>query len=159
MISSLFLAFLFLAVATVATPRADSQCLACGKHALDLESQRKLLLHLAKRSILDKLHLSQRPTLSRPVSRAALRTVLQRLHGPPQRVLPEADRGQEYEIISFAETGGLVLRAASGGPRALPKHLLLARSGRRSLCALPDPDSRPSRLPLALCAPSRLRSS
>ncbi|XP_024431955.2 inhibin beta C chain [Desmodus rotundus] len=105
MISSLFLAFLFLAVATVATPRADSQCLACGKHALDLESQRKLLLHLAKRSILDKLHLSQRPTLSRPVSRAALRTVLQRLHGPPQRVLPEADRGQEYEIISFAETG------------------------------------------------------
>ncbi|XP_036109064.1 inhibin beta C chain [Molossus molossus] len=105
MISSLFLAFLFLALATVATSRADSQCLACGKHALDLESQRKLLLHLAKRSILDKLHLSQRPTLSRPVSRAALRTALQRLHGPPQGVLPEADRGQEYEIISFAETG------------------------------------------------------
>ncbi|XP_045685580.1 inhibin beta C chain [Phyllostomus hastatus] len=102
---SLLLAFLFLAVTTVATPRADSQCLACGKHALDVESQRKLLLHLAKRSILDKLHLSQRPTLSRPVSRAALRTVLQRLHGPPQGVLPEADRGQEYEIISFAETG------------------------------------------------------
>ncbi|KAF6119159.1 inhibin subunit beta C [Phyllostomus discolor] len=102
---SFLLAFLLLAVTTVATPRADSQCLACGKHALDVESQRKLLLHLAKRSILDKLHLSQRPTLSRPVSRAALRTVLQRLPGPPQGVLPEAHRGQEYEIISFAETG------------------------------------------------------
>ncbi|XP_058415174.1 inhibin beta C chain [Diceros bicornis minor] len=104
-ISSLLLAFLFLAPATVATPRADGQCLACGGPALDLESQRELLLDLAKRSILDKLHLSQRPTLSRPVSRAALRTVLQRLHGPPQGALPEADSGQEYEIISFAETG------------------------------------------------------
>ncbi|KAB0400980.1 hypothetical protein E2I00_004059, partial [Balaenoptera physalus] len=105
MTSSLLLAFLFLAPDAVATPRADSQCLACGGPALDLESQRELLLNLAKRSILDKLHLSQRPTLSRPVSRAALRTALQRLHGSPQGALPEADRGQEYEIISFAETG------------------------------------------------------
>ncbi|KAM5254265.1 inhibin beta C chain [Hipposideros larvatus] len=105
MISSLLLAFLFLALATVATPRADSQCLACGEPALDLESQRKLLLDLAKRSILDKLHLKQRPTLSRPVSRAALKTALQRLHGPLQGAHLEADNGQEYEIISFAETG------------------------------------------------------
>ncbi|XP_026964040.1 inhibin beta C chain [Sagmatias obliquidens] len=105
MTSSLLLAFLFLAPDAVATPRADSQCLACGGPTLDLESQRELLLNLAKRSILDKLHLSQRPTLSRPVSRAALRTALQRLHGSPQGALPEADRGQEYEIISFAETG------------------------------------------------------
>ncbi|XP_039112120.1 inhibin beta C chain [Hyaena hyaena] len=105
MISSLLLAFLFLAPATVAIPRADSQCLACGGPALDLDRQRELLLDLAKRSILDKLHLSQRPTLSRPVSRAALRTVLQRLHGPPQGILLEADREQEYEIISFADAG------------------------------------------------------
>ncbi|ELV09240.1 Inhibin beta C chain [Tupaia chinensis] len=70
-----------------------------------MESQRELLLDLAKRSILDKLHLSQRPTLSRPVSRAALRTALQRLRGPPSGALPEDHRGQEYEIISFAETG------------------------------------------------------
>lgn len=105
MISSVFLAFLFLTLATVAIPRADSQCLACGDPALDLKSQRKLLLDLAKRSILDKLHLSHRPTLSRPVSRAALRTALQRLHGPLQGTHPETDNGQEYEIISFAETG------------------------------------------------------
>lgn len=116
MISSLFLAFLFLALATVATTRADSRCLACGEHALDLQSQRELLLPLAKRSILDKLHLSQRPTLSRPVSRAALRTALQRLHGRPQGALPEADRGQEYEIISFAETGGLLTCRSSSKP-------------------------------------------
>lgn len=105
MISSLLQAFLFLSLATVVTPRADNQCLVCGEPTLDLESQRKLLLNLAKRSILDKLHLSQRPTLSQPVSRAALRTALQHLRGPPQGALPEADRGQEYEIISFAETG------------------------------------------------------
>ncbi|XP_075863544.1 inhibin beta C chain [Microcebus murinus] len=105
MTSSLLLAFLFLAPVTVATPRAGGQCPACGGPALDLESQRELLLDLAKRSILDKLHLSQRPTLSRPVSKTALRTALQRLHGPPQGALPEDDRGQECEIISFAKTG------------------------------------------------------
>ncbi|XP_008575611.1 PREDICTED: inhibin beta C chain [Galeopterus variegatus] len=105
MTSSLFLAFLFLAAATVATPRAGYRCPACGGPVLDPESQRELLLDLAKRSILDKLHLSQRPTLSQPVSKAALRTALQRLHGPPQKALLEDNRGQEYEVISFAETG------------------------------------------------------
>ncbi|XP_053413199.1 inhibin beta C chain [Nycticebus coucang] len=105
MASSLFLAFLFLAPVTMATPRAGSQCPACGGPALDVESQRELLLDLAKRSILDKLHLSQRPALSRPVSRAALSTALQHLHGPPQGTLPEDNRGQECEIISFAKTG------------------------------------------------------
>ncbi|XP_025739256.1 inhibin beta C chain isoform X2 [Callorhinus ursinus] len=105
MISSLLLAFLFLAPAPVAIPRADSQCLACGGPAMDLDRQRELLLDLAKRSILDKLRLSQRPTLNRPVSRAALRTAMQRFRGPPQGTLPEADGEQEYEIISFADTG------------------------------------------------------
>ncbi|XP_025857651.1 inhibin beta C chain [Vulpes vulpes] len=105
MISPLLLAFLFLAPATVAIPRADSQCLACGGPAVDVERQWELLLDLAKRSILEKLRLSQRPTLSRPVSGAALRAALQRLHGPPQGMLPEADGEQEYEIISFADTG------------------------------------------------------
>ncbi|XP_037704083.1 inhibin beta C chain [Choloepus didactylus] len=105
MSSALLLTFLVLAPATVATPRAGSQCPTCGAPTLDLESQRELLLDLAKRSILNKLHLSQRPTLSRPVSRAALRTALQHLHGPPWGAIPEANRAQEYEIISFAETG------------------------------------------------------
>lgn len=121
MISSLLLAFLFLAPATVAIPRADSQCLACGGPALDLDRQRELLLDLAKRSILDKLHLSQRPTLSRPVSRAALRTVLQRLYGPPQGILLEADREQEYEIISFADAGGFLFYRSSPKPPDLSR--------------------------------------
>lgn len=105
MTSSLLRAFLFLAPVIADPLGAGSQCPACGVPAMDLESQRELLLSLAKRSILDKLHLSQRPTLSRPVSRAALRTVLQHLRGPPQSALPEDYRTQEYEIISFADTG------------------------------------------------------
>ncbi|XP_003790610.1 inhibin beta C chain [Otolemur garnettii] len=105
MASSLFLAFLFLAPVTMTTPSTGSQCPACGGPALDVESQRELLLDLAKRSILDKLHLSHRPTLSRPVSRAALSTALQHFHRPPQGTLPEDNRGQECEIISFAKTG------------------------------------------------------
>ncbi|XP_004692672.1 PREDICTED: inhibin beta C chain [Condylura cristata] len=99
------LALLCLALAPLATPRADGQCPACGSPTVDLESQRELLLHLAKRSILDKLHLSQRPHLSPRVSRTALRTVLQRLRATPRGASWETDRGQEYEIISFAETG------------------------------------------------------
>ncbi|KAM9760269.1 inhibin beta C chain [Dama dama] len=105
MICSLFLAVQVLAAAMGAAPRAGRQCPACGELALDVESHRELLLNLAKRRILDQLRLSQRPTLGRPVSRAALRAALQRLHGPPQGALPEADGGQEYDIISFAETG------------------------------------------------------
>ncbi|XP_004647055.1 inhibin beta C chain [Octodon degus] len=105
MASSSLLAFLFLTPALVATLRPGSQCPVCGGPAVDLESHRELLLDLAKRNILDKLHLSQRPTLSRPVPRAALRTALQRLCGPPQWALPEEYRSQEYDIISFAETG------------------------------------------------------
>lgn len=130
-------------------------------------------LEAVKRHILSRLQMRGRPNITHAVPKAAMVTALRKLHAGKVRedgrveiphldghASPGAD-GQERvsEIISFAETGGLVLRAASGGPRALPKHLLLARSGRRSLCALPDPDSRPSRLPLALCAPSRLRSS
>uniref|UniRef100_A0A0N8ESD7 Inhibin beta C chain preproprotein n=2 Tax=Heterocephalus glaber TaxID=10181 RepID=A0A0N8ESD7_HETGA len=105
MTSSLLRTFLFLTLAIVAILRAGSQCPACERPAIDLESHRQLLLDMAKRSILDKLHLSRPPTLSRPVSRAALRTALQRLHGPPQGTLQEDYRRQEYEIISFAETG------------------------------------------------------
>ncbi|XP_040846204.1 inhibin beta C chain [Ochotona curzoniae] len=102
---SLFLIFLCLALATAATHRSGDQCPACGGPALDLENQRDLLLNLAKRSILNKLHLSQRPVLRRPVSRAALRTALQRLQESLWHAPLEDSRAQEYEIISFAETG------------------------------------------------------
>ncbi|CAH6778577.1 inhibin beta C chain [Phodopus roborovskii] len=106
MASSLFLFFWLLTPATVANLQTGSSCPACWGATFDLESQRELLLDLAKKSILEKLHLSQRPTLSQPVSRAALKTALQRLRGPHrQKTLLEHDPTQEYEVISFAETG------------------------------------------------------
>ncbi|XP_075810584.1 inhibin beta C chain [Microtus pennsylvanicus] len=105
MASFLFLLFLLLTPAAVANLKTDGPCPACWGAAFDLESQRELLLDLAKKSILNKLHLRQRPTLSRPVSRAALKTALWRLRAPRQETLLEQDQTQEYEIISFAETG------------------------------------------------------
>ncbi|GAB1295661.1 Inhibin beta C chain [Apodemus speciosus] len=85
--------------------KTDGPCPACWGATFGLESQRELLLDLAKKSILDKLHLSQRPTLSRPVSRGALKTALQRLRGSRRETLLDHDqRQEEYEIISFADT-------------------------------------------------------
>ncbi|KAH0513391.1 Inhibin beta C chain [Microtus ochrogaster] len=109
MASFLFLLFLLLTPDTVANLKTDGPCPACSGAAFDLESQRELLLDLAKKSILNKLHLRQRPTLSRPVSRAALKTALWRLRAPRQETLLEQDQTQEYEIISFAETAFKVL--------------------------------------------------
>ncbi|XP_021061396.1 inhibin beta C chain [Mus pahari] len=105
MASSLLLALLFLTPVTLVNPQTEGACPACWGATFDLESHRELLLDLAKKSILDKLRLSQRPTLSRPVSREALKTALQRLRGPRRETLLEHDqRQEEYEIISFADT-------------------------------------------------------
>ncbi|XP_051026652.1 inhibin beta C chain [Acomys russatus] len=105
MASPLLLMLLFLTPATVANLKTGAACPACWGATFDPESQRELLLDLAKKRILDKLHLHQRPTLSRPVSRAALKTALQRLRGPRREAGLEHDQTQEYEIISFADTG------------------------------------------------------
>ena len=94
MASSLLLALLFLTPTTVVNPKTEGPCPACWGAIFDLESQRELLLDLAKKSILDKLHLSQRPILSRPVSRGALKTALQRLRGPRRETLLEHDTGR-----------------------------------------------------------------
>ncbi|XP_055467941.1 inhibin beta C chain [Psammomys obesus] len=105
MTSSLLLALLFLTAATVANLKTGATCPACWGATFDLESQRELILDLAKKSILEKLHLRQRPTLSRPVSRAALKTALRHICRPQQETPLEHDQGQEYEIISFADPG------------------------------------------------------
>ncbi|XP_068937594.1 inhibin beta C chain [Petaurus breviceps papuanus] len=113
MASVLFLGLLLLIPTAAGTKWGGSQCPACGVPGSDPEGQRELLLNLAKQSILDKLHLTQRPTLIQPVSRATLRTALWRLQGPRGRILSGSSLGvsgigveeQEYEIISFAETG------------------------------------------------------
>lgn len=116
MTSSLFLVLLLLTPATVANLKSAGPCPMCWGATFDLESQRELLLDLAKKSILNKLHLSQRPTPSRPVSRAALKTAMQRLRGPRRETLLEHDPTQEYEVISFAETGGSMVCSSDPKP-------------------------------------------
>uniref|UniRef100_H9H666 Inhibin subunit beta C n=1 Tax=Monodelphis domestica TaxID=13616 RepID=H9H666_MONDO len=114
MVSTLLLSLLLLIPAAAGTEWIDGQCPACGVPGSDPERQREILLNLAKQNILDKLHLTQRPTLIQPVSKATLRTALRRLHGlQGGRIVPGSTLGgsgtgveeQEYEIISFAETG------------------------------------------------------
>lgn len=130
-------------------------------------------LEAVKRHILSRLQMRGRPNITHAVPKAAMVTALRKLHAGKVRedgrveiphldghASPGAD-GQERvsEIISFAETGGSVPRAAGWGPRSLPQPLLLAHSGRRSPRALADTDSRLGSSLLALCAPSRPRSS
>ncbi|XP_019387215.1 PREDICTED: inhibin beta C chain-like [Crocodylus porosus] len=72
------------------------------------------LLELAKRQLLDRLHLSERPNVTRAVPRAAVASALRRLHpgrarlqgllGPFAAWDGPAAEAQGYEIVSFAET-------------------------------------------------------
>lgn len=124
-------------------------------------------LEAVKRHILSRLQMRGRPNITHAVPKAAMVTALRKLHAGKVRedgrveiphldghASPGAD-GQERvsEIISFAETGGLVPRAASCGPRSPPplilSHpLLFAHTGRRSRRTLgatrtPGPDACP----------------
>lgn len=107
-------------------------------------------LEAVKRHILSRLQMRGRPNITHAVPKAAMVTALRKLHAGKVRedgrveiphldghASPGAD-GQERvsEIISFAETGGLVLLAARSGPRSLPHPLLLTHSGRSSQRAL-----------------------
>ncbi|NWW37426.1 INHBC protein, partial [Panurus biarmicus] len=96
-----------------------SWCPACGVAALAPGTQRDALLALAKQSILAKLRLPARPNVPQPPSRGALLTALRRMRAQRSdpagafsgmlrdgRVPPRPWTGlQEYEILSFAESG------------------------------------------------------
>ncbi|NXD72696.1 INHBC protein, partial [Eolophus roseicapillus] len=100
-----------------------ARCPACGLAALDPAAQRHILMARAKQSILAKLRLPGRPNITQPVSRGALLTALGRMH--VQRMdpvspgmshessVPHLHPGvglQEYEILSFAESGSSTSR-------------------------------------------------
>ncbi|XP_075757906.1 inhibin beta C chain-like [Pelodiscus sinensis] len=82
-------------------------CPSCGMPPLEPGTERPFLAELAKRQILEKLHLSERPNITQPVPRGAVANALRRLHmgkGWRDRQ-PEAEaEEQSYEMISFAET-------------------------------------------------------
>ncbi|MEE6507600.1 hypothetical protein FKM82_027078 [Ascaphus truei] len=94
-------------------------CSACStfSHPLEAQTEKEILLELAKQNILSKLHLRQRPNISHTMSRETLAQALRRLSVrseedssvklPGQETEVEGDSGSDsdlaYEIISFAE--------------------------------------------------------
>ncbi|NXO92152.1 INHBC protein, partial [Certhia brachydactyla] len=96
-----------------------SGCPVCGVASLAPGAQRDALLELAKQSILAKLRLPARPGVPQPPSRGALLTALRRMRAQrsdPATASPGMLRDgrvpsrpgmglQEYEILSFAESG------------------------------------------------------
>uniref|UniRef100_A0A8C3UHB9 TGF-beta family profile domain-containing protein n=1 Tax=Catharus ustulatus TaxID=91951 RepID=A0A8C3UHB9_CATUS len=72
--------------------------------------ERRLLEEVAKKQLLEKLRLRDRPRLAHSVPRAAVTRALRRLQAGGARRSPdvtgEEEEEQGYEIISFAETGG-----------------------------------------------------
>ncbi|NXG41415.1 INHBC protein, partial [Psilopogon haemacephalus] len=99
-------------------------CPSCGLAALAPSGQQEVLTALAKQSILAKLRLPGRPNVTRAVPTAALRSALHSLRAqhtgteppgaPRDGSAPQPRPGlalQEYEILSFAETGSSTSRS------------------------------------------------
>lgn len=103
-------AVLLLLCAAAAEPR----CPSCAAGA-----ERRLLEEAAKRQLLEKLRLRERPRLAHAVPRAAVARALRRLQaGSARRGPDDDDEERGYEIISFAEPGGCA--APAGSPARLP---------------------------------------
>ncbi|XP_054253058.1 inhibin beta C chain-like [Indicator indicator] len=117
-------AFLLLSLLRMAAAKG-TRCPACGLAALAPSTQRDVLLALAKQSILSKLGLPDRPNTTQPMPRGALLTALHRLRAQHTDTAepPGAPRGgssprlrpgrglQQYEILSFAESGSSTSRS------------------------------------------------
>ncbi|KAM9265105.1 inhibin beta C chain-like [Morus bassanus] len=88
----------WLLLAAVLCAAAEPRCPSCAAGA-----ERRLLEEAAKRQLLEKLRLRERPRLAHAVPRAAVSRALRRLQAGGARRGPAADDERGYEIISFAE--------------------------------------------------------
>ncbi|XP_008059024.1 inhibin beta E chain [Carlito syrichta] len=96
-----------------------SVCPSCEGPTLAPHAERALVLELAKRQILEGLHLTSRPRITRPPPQAALTRALRRLQ--PGSVAP----GHGEEVISFATVTDASSPTCSS---ALTFHLATPRS-------------------------------
>lgn len=85
-------------------------CASCGLPAMERDAEERLMIEFAKKQLLDKLHLKERPNITQTVPRVALLTALRKLHSGRVRQdgtlelennIPTRD--QAYEIVSFAD--------------------------------------------------------
>ncbi|KAM9482293.1 inhibin beta B chain [Clarias gariepinus] len=93
---------------------AVTGCTTCGAAHMDKGSEEQFLIELAKKQILSKLHLRERPNITQTLPRAALATALRKLHAGRVRAdgsvelesnLASAQHTEQaYEIVSFANT-------------------------------------------------------
>lgn len=92
----------WLLLAAVLCAAAEPRCPSCAAGA-----ERRLLEEAAKRQLLEKLRLRERPRLAHAVPRAAVARALRRLQAGGARRGPDDEEEEErgYEIISFAEPG------------------------------------------------------
>ncbi|NXD58717.1 INHBC protein, partial [Corvus moneduloides] len=93
----------WLLLAAVLCAAAEPRCPSCPEGA-----ERRLLEEVAKKQLLEKLRLRDRPRLAHAVPRAAVARALRRLqaggaHRSPGVTGEEEEEEQGYEIISFAE--------------------------------------------------------
>lgn len=94
---------------------AVTGCTTCGVQQMDKGSEEQFLIELAKKQILSKLHLRERPNITQTLPRAALANALRKLHAGRVRAdgTVELDNNlasaqhtdQAYEIVSFANIG------------------------------------------------------
>ncbi|XP_071585649.1 inhibin beta E chain-like [Heliangelus exortis] len=120
----------WLLLAAVLCAAAEPRCPSCAAGA-----ERRLLEEAAKRQLLEKLRLRERPRLSHAVPRAAVARALRRLQAGGARRGPDGDDDDEeraYEIISFAEPepmspSGLGLQFQFSRPQDQDIHILRAQ--------------------------------
>nr|XP_004650070.1 inhibin beta E chain [Jaculus jaculus] len=114
----------------------ESTCSSCGGPTMAPQAERALVLELAKQQILEGLHLTSRPRVTRPPPQAALARALRRLQ--PSRLAPAS----REEVISFAtvtdsstSTGSSILTFHVSPLRS--RHLYHARLWLHALPSLP----------------------
>ncbi|XP_067832383.1 inhibin beta B chain-like [Heptranchias perlo] len=82
-----------------------ASCVTRGSSCLETATD-EVLLHLAKRRILDRLDLKDRPNTTNSIPRAALNTALRKVAQDGSVEIPNSSaQDQSYEIIIFPESG------------------------------------------------------
>lgn len=94
---------------------AVTGCTTCGVQPMDRGLEEQFLIELAKKQILNKLHLRERPNITQTLPRAALANALRKLHAGRVRadgtvementLASPQHTDQAYEIVSFANMG------------------------------------------------------
>ncbi|XP_062853532.1 inhibin beta B chain isoform X2 [Trichomycterus rosablanca] len=113
LLSALLLLCALVPEGLAAVTDTGSGCTTCGGLKMDSVMEEKILIELAKKQILSKLHLRERPNITQTLPRAALATALRKLHAGRVKTdgTLELDsnlghspvKDQAYEIVNFAE--------------------------------------------------------